>query len=107
LVPGVLIATLGHGDHQGIVLLGANHGKPDVGVAARGLDHGLTGLELAARFGVLDDPEGDAVKTLSPTRARRPRHTGDEFLERVRAKCGARVSRAGGYFGSIARFNTP
>jgi hypothetical protein len=53
--------ALGHGDHQRIALLGADHGQPDAGVAAGRLDHGLAGLERAGAFGILDDAERQAV----------------------------------------------
>ena len=52
---------LGHGDYEGVALLGADHGEADAGVAAGGFDDGLAGLEGAGAFGVLDDAEGEAV----------------------------------------------
>ena len=55
------LKRLGHRDDERIALLRAHHREPDAGVAARRLDHGLAGLELAAALGVFDDAEREAV----------------------------------------------
>ena len=52
---------LGHRHDQRIALLGADHGEPDAGVAAGGLDHRLARLQLAGLLGGLDDAERQAV----------------------------------------------
>jgi hypothetical protein len=53
--------ALGHGDHEGITLLRADHGEADAGVATGRLDDGLAGLEQSATLGVLDDGARHAV----------------------------------------------
>ena len=53
--------TLGHGHHQGITLLGTDHGEADTGVAAGGFDHCLSGFELTGALGAFDDGAGHAV----------------------------------------------
>ena len=52
---------LRHGDDQRIALRGAHHRKPDAGVAAGRLDHGLAGLELARLLRRLDHAEREAI----------------------------------------------
>ena len=53
--------AVGHGHDQRIALLRADHGKPDAGIAAGRLDHGLAGLQRAAALGLLDDVERQPV----------------------------------------------
>ena len=53
--------VLGHHDDERIALLRADHREPDAGVAARGLDDRLAGLQRAASLGALDDGPRQAV----------------------------------------------
>src|ERR1700719_1025879 len=48
---------LGHGHDQRIALLGAYHCETDAGVAARGLDDGLSRLQFSRALGCFDDAE--------------------------------------------------
>src|SRR5438270_120730 len=52
---------LGHRDDQRVAFLRADHREADPGVAARRLDDGLAGLQVAALLGRLDDPERQPV----------------------------------------------
>jgi hypothetical protein len=52
---------LRHDDDQGIAALRADHGQPDPGVPARGLDDGLAGPQGARAFGGLDDAERQPI----------------------------------------------
>src|SRR5690606_33831708 len=52
---------LGHGGDEAVAARGADHGEGHAGVARGRLDHGVAGLEQAARFGVEDDGERQAV----------------------------------------------
>ena len=52
---------LGHRDNKRIAFRGADHGEADAGVAARRLDDGLAGLELAGLLRRLDDPQSQTV----------------------------------------------
>src|SRR2546421_10865371 len=51
------LKRLCHRDDQRIAFLRADHREADPGVAARRLDDGLAGLQIAALLGRLDDPE--------------------------------------------------
>ena len=53
--------AVGHGHDQRVALLRAHHGKPDAGVAAGRLDHGLSGRQRSAALCLLDDVERQAV----------------------------------------------
>ena len=51
----------GHDGNEGIAFGGAHHRERDAGVAGGGFDDGLSRLEQAAFFGVVDDGVGEAV----------------------------------------------
>src|SRR5205814_9766933 len=51
----------GHRHDQRIAFLGADHREADPGIAARRLDDGLAGLQVAALLGRLDDTERQPV----------------------------------------------
>ena len=53
--------AVGHGHHEPIALLRADHGEADFRIAACRLDDGLTGLERTAALAFLDDVERKPV----------------------------------------------
>ena len=52
---------LGHGYHQRVALARTHHRQADAGVAAGSFDDGLPRFEIAATFGVFDDPQRQSV----------------------------------------------
>jgi len=52
---------LSHGDDTLVAPLRAQHGHSDAGVAAGGLDHGVSRLQLASLLSILGDGAGQAV----------------------------------------------
>ena len=53
--------AVGHGHHERIALLRADHGEADARIAACRLDNGLAGLECAAALAFLNDVERKPV----------------------------------------------
>ena len=59
--PALEAHVVRHGEHEPVTLHGGHEGEADAGVAARGLDDRVSGLQRALLLGRFDHGEGDAI----------------------------------------------